>query len=137
MSEQLSANVIEGAGGIVERHDSEKIRLAVIYRERYAGEWGLPKGKRQPGESWQTTALREVEEEIGLRPVIIGIVGATAYLAGGIPKLVLYWRMRLNGEVPPFEPNEEVKALAWLPPDDAIKRLTHREEADIVRRIMR
>lgn len=134
MTERLSANVIEGAGGVVVRHDSEEARIAVIYRERYAGEWGLPKGKRQPGESWQGTALREVEEEIGLKPVITGIVGATAYLAGGVPKLVLYWRMRVDGEMPPFKPNDEVKVLAWLTREEAIKRLTHREEADIVRR---
>lgn len=134
MSEQLSADVIEGAGGVVELHNSERTRIAVIYRERYAGEWGLPKGKRQPGESWQATALREVEEEIGLRPVISGIVGATAYLAEGVPKLVLYWRMRVDSETPPFEPNDEAKVLAWLSPEDAVKRLTHREEAEIVRR---
>src|SRR5436309_1761264 len=97
MSEQLSAEVIEGAGGIVELHDSGQIRIAVIYRERYGGEWGLPKGKCKPGESWQTNALREVKEEIGLEPIITGIIGATAYLAGGTPKLVLYWRMRVDG----------------------------------------
>ena len=134
MTERFNAAVIEGAGGIVGHASAVGNRIAVIYRERYAGEWGLPKGKRQTGESWQATALREVEEEIGLRPIITGVAGATAYLAGGIPKLVLYWRMRVDGEVPPFEPNEEAKMLAWLSPDEAIKRLTHREEADLVRR---
>jgi 8-oxo-dGTP diphosphatase len=132
--ERLDAEVIEGAGGVVENSSPGGHRIAVIYRERYSGEWGLPKGKRKQGESWQATALREVEEEIGLKPVITGIVGASAYLAGGVPKLVLYWRMRVDGEVPPFEPNDEAKVLAWLSPEDAIKRLTHREEADIVRR---
>src|SRR3954469_5846649 len=111
MTGQFSAEGIEAAGGIVELHDSGQTRIAVIYRERYAGEWGLPKGKRQPGESWQATALREVEEEIGLKPIITGIVGATAYLAGGTPKLVLYWRMRLDGPVPPFQANDEVKIV--------------------------
>jgi 8-oxo-dGTP diphosphatase len=131
---RLEDQVIEGSGGVVERKSQDGSRIAVIYRERYAGEWGLPKGKRQPGESWQTTALREVEEEIGLKAVITGVVGATAYLAGGTPKLVLYWRMRVDGDVPPFESNDEAKALAWLSPGEAIERLTHREEADIVQR---
>jgi 8-oxo-dGTP pyrophosphatase MutT (NUDIX family) len=72
MSERLDANVIEGAGGIVERNTSKGIRIAVIYRKRYGGEWGLPKGKRQCGES---TALREVEEEIGLMPGIDDVSG--------------------------------------------------------------
>jgi 8-oxo-dGTP pyrophosphatase MutT (NUDIX family) len=135
MSEKLDAKVIEAAGGIVERATSQGPLIAVVYRERYGDEWGLPKGKRQPGESWQTTALREVEEEIGLTPVIESVAGATAYLAGGVPKLVLYWRMRAGRDIRPFSPNEEVVRLDWLAPADAIERLTHREERDLVRRV--
>lgn len=133
MFEKLSAEVIEAAGGVVERNTSEGVRIAIIYRERYGGEWGLPKGKRKAGESWQNTALREVAEEIGLSPVIIGIAGASAYIADGVPKLVLYWRMRVEGDVPPFTANEEVTSVTWLAPERAIERLTHREEADLVR----
>src|SRR6266436_7489716 len=125
MFQKLSAQVIEAAGGIVERNTSEGVRIAIIYRKRYGGEWGLPKGKRQAGESWQNTALREVAEEIGLRPVIIGIAGASAYVANGVPKLALYWRMRVEGDIPPFTPNEEVTSVTWLAPERAIERLTH------------
>jgi 8-oxo-dGTP diphosphatase len=134
MPEKLDAEVIEAAGGIVERETSKGRRIAVIYRERYGGEWGLPKGKRQAGESWQRTALREVEEETGVIPVIVGIGGAIAYLAAGVPKLVLYWRMRVQGKVPSFTANEEVTELTWLAPASAIERLTHPEEAELLRR---
>jgi 8-oxo-dGTP diphosphatase len=74
-----------------------------------------------------------VEEELGLRPTIVGVAGATAYLAEGIPKLVLYWRMRLEGDAPPFAPNEEVREVAWLTPEEATERLTHQEEAAVLR----
>ena len=111
MSEKLQADVIEAAGGIIVRDTSEGQRIAVILRERYGGEWGLPKGKRHGGESWQRTALREVKEEVGVSPVIVGIVGSAAYLVRGVPKLVLYWRMRVEGKVTPFSPNEEVKQV--------------------------
>jgi 8-oxo-dGTP pyrophosphatase MutT (NUDIX family) len=133
MSERLNAEVIEAAGGIVVRDTPEGPLVAVIYRERYGPEWGLPKGKRQVGESWQQTALREVGEEIGLKPTIVGVAGATAYLADGVPKLVFYWRMRADGEASPFMDSEEVKKLAWLSPAKAIERLTHAEEAGLVR----
>lgn len=129
---KLDEEVIEAAGGIVEQDSSDGPLIVVIHRERYGGEWGLPKGKRQIDETWQQTALREVEEEIGRRPVIIGIAGATAYLAGGIPKLVLYWRMRVDGHPSPFTPNEEVTEIEWLAPVEAIDRLTHREEANLL-----
>jgi 8-oxo-dGTP pyrophosphatase MutT (NUDIX family) len=133
MSEARDVKVIEAAGGIVERNTPGGPLIAVIYRERYGGEWGLPKGKREAGESWQQTALREVGEEIGLSPVITGVAGATAYLADGIPKLVLYWRMRADPDVPSFTPNEEAILLQWMTPESAIKRLTHPEEVHLVR----
>lgn len=136
MAGKLDDTVIEAAGGVVERDTPEGSCIAVIYRERYGPEWALPKGKRKRGESWQQTALREVEEEIGLRAKIAGVAGATAYLAGGVPKIVLYWTMRAEGEAPPFTPNEEVRKLAWLPPREAMERLTHPEETNIVRTVM-
>jgi 8-oxo-dGTP diphosphatase len=133
MSGKLDGEVIEAAGGI-ERDTSKGQRIAVIYRERYGGEWGLPKGKRRAGESWQKTALREIKEEIGITPIIVGIAGATAYLAAGVPKVVLYWRMRIEGKAPPFTPNKEVTKVTWLAPANAIERLTHSAEAELVRK---
>lgn len=136
MQELINAPVIEAAGGVVQRDTPDGHCVAVIYRERYGPEWALPKGKRRPGETWQQTALREVEEEIGLRPTIIGLAGATAYLAGNSPKLVLYWKMRVNDQLTPFTPNEEVRELAWLPLPQATDRLTHREEKLILQMMM-
>ena len=134
MSEPFASGVIEAAGGVVERSTSGGLRIAVICRRRYGTEWVLPKGKREAGESWQTTALREVEEEIGFKPVIVGVAGASAYLAKDVPKLVLYWRMRVEGDVPAFTPNDEAVALEWLSPREIVERLTHSEEREIVRR---
>ena len=37
------------------------IEIAVVHRPRY-DDWSLPKGKCEPGESPDTTALREVAE---------------------------------------------------------------------------
>lgn len=133
MVDRLNETVIEAAGGVVEQETPQGRSIAVILRERYGPEWVLPKGKREPGESWQRAALREVEEETGLHCSITGVAGATAYLAGGIPKIVLYWRMRADGNSLPFTPNEEVRQLEWLTPEQAIERLTHPEEVDVVR----
>jgi 8-oxo-dGTP pyrophosphatase MutT (NUDIX family) len=52
--------VIEAAGGIVR---NPKDQYLLIYRR---GKWDLPKGKAEPGETHEETALREVEEETGL-----------------------------------------------------------------------
>ncbi|MFI6522150.1 NUDIX hydrolase [Spirillospora sp. NPDC050679] len=37
------------------------------YRGRNAGQWGLPGGRAEPGETLERAALRELEEELGLR----------------------------------------------------------------------
>jgi 8-oxo-dGTP diphosphatase len=132
MFDKLNEKVIEAAGGIVERDAPDGPLIAVIYRERYGGEWGLPKGKRQVGESWQETALREVEEEIGQPSVITGIAGATGYLVNGVPKLVLYWRMHVDYGTP-FLPNDEVRKLTWLTPRKAIEQLKYQEEVTLVK----
>jgi len=54
---------IAAAGGVVE---DEQGRILMMYRH---GRWDLPKGKLDPGESLETCALREVQEETGLKEV--------------------------------------------------------------------
>ena len=54
---------IEAAGGVVVRDDG---RVALVHRPRY-DDWTLPKGKLDAGETFEEAALREVEEETGLR----------------------------------------------------------------------
>ncbi len=54
---------IQAAGGIVQNEDGE---LLLIFRR---GKWDLPKGKLDKGESLEDCAVREVEEETGLKQV--------------------------------------------------------------------
>jgi 8-oxo-dGTP diphosphatase len=54
--------VIRAAGGVVVRDG----RVLLVHRDRY-DDWSLPKGKLEPGETWEDAALREVWEETGVR----------------------------------------------------------------------
>ena len=54
---------VKAAGGVVRRDDGA---IAIVHRPRY-DDWSFPKGKLDPGESWEECALREVWEETGLR----------------------------------------------------------------------
>ena len=58
--------VIEAAGGIVK---NEKDECLFIYRN---DTWDLPKGKIDPGETFEQAALREVEEECGISDLQLG-----------------------------------------------------------------
>ena len=54
------------AGGVVCRQSGDTVEVLLVHRPRY-DDWSLPKGKLDPGESFEDAALREVEEETGLR----------------------------------------------------------------------
>ena len=58
----------------------------------------MPKGKLDPGESWQETALREVLEETACRAEIERFAGGTIYTVKGRPKVVLFWHMAVSEE---------------------------------------
>ena len=56
---------IKAAGGLV-RNDKDE--LLMIYRNKH---WDLPKGKMEKGETPDETAIREVEEECGIKKLKI------------------------------------------------------------------
>jgi len=59
--------MIEAAGGVVWRRGSKgRLSVLLVHRDRY-DDWTLPKGKLEPDETHHHAALREVEEETGLR----------------------------------------------------------------------
>jgi ADP-ribose pyrophosphatase YjhB (NUDIX family) len=53
-------DIIEAAGGIVQNENKD---ILFIFRR---GKWDLPKGKLEEGESIETCAVREIEEETGI-----------------------------------------------------------------------
>jgi 8-oxo-dGTP pyrophosphatase MutT (NUDIX family) len=58
-------SVIRAAGGLVKNNSNE---ILIILRR---GKWDLPKGKLDAGEKLEDCAVREVEEETGLRGVTV------------------------------------------------------------------
>lgn len=126
-----NAAVIEAAGGILwRRADGGPAELAVIHRPRHQ-DWSLPKGKRDRGESWQETALREVLEETACRAEIERFAGGTIYTVKGRPKVVLFWHMAVTEEGS-FEPNDEVDQVVWLTPVAALERLDYATERQLL-----
>jgi 8-oxo-dGTP pyrophosphatase MutT (NUDIX family) len=119
---------VKAAGAVLWRPGAAGPRIALIYRARY-DDWSFPKGKSDSGEHALLTAVREVEEETGVRAVLGRRLPNTEYEALGRPKRVKYWSGRALGlaegvEEVPFTPNEEIDALEWVSTEEARRRLT-------------
>ena len=106
-------------------------RIAVVHRPRY-DDWSLPKGKLEPGETWEQAALREVEEETGLRTRLEEELEPAHYLSKGLPKTVRWWRMSLVDEHG-SEPDDEVDELRWLTPEEAVALLSYDHDRQLAR----
>ena len=126
--------MIEAAGGAVWRRTSSgNLKVLIVHRPRY-DDWSLPKGKLDPDETHRDAALREVEEETGLRCKARGELTTTHYLdRKGREKRVRYWAMQpIDGE---FEPNDEVDELRWIPPSEAAELLTYDHDAELAQEV--
>ena len=114
------------AGGLVLRGG----RVAVVHRPKY-DDWSLPKGKLDEGEDFEQAALREVEEETGLRCSILRTLGDTTYEDHkDRAKLVRYFEMRDDGGE--FAANDEVDELRWMPLSEAREILTYEYDRKLV-----
>jgi 8-oxo-dGTP diphosphatase len=121
MSEEVRA-----AGGVVMRDG----RVAVVHRDRY-DDWSLPKGKLDAGETWEQAALREVEEEIGLRCRLVRELSPAHYTDHkGRPKTVRYWVMEIEGGE--FAANDEVDEMRWASPEEARELLSYDHDRALV-----
>jgi 8-oxo-dGTP diphosphatase len=114
---------VHAAGGLVWRRRNGAIETVLVHRPRY-DDWSLPKGKLDPGESFEEAALREVEEETGLRCRLGDFLGETTYRDHKErEKLVRFWTMEAgDGD---FDPDDEVDELRWVRLADAAETLTY------------
>lgn len=127
----LSVDTVRAAGGVVQRDGDRGTEVLVVHRPRYR-DWTFPKGKVEPGESDEACAVREVEEETGLRCALGDELAATEYVdARGRPKRVRYWLMRIESGELEFE--HEVDTARWLSPAEAAGVLTYERDVELLR----
>lgn len=106
-------NVISAAGGLV---FNETEQALLIYRR---GHWDLPKGKIDRGESKQEAAIREVEEETGIKNIqLLDAICKTRHFyrnkkGGRCIKKTYWYEMRApnQGLIPQSE--EDIEKAIW------------------------
>jgi 8-oxo-dGTP diphosphatase len=125
---------VKASGGVVwRRAPGGALELVVVHRPRY-DDWSLPKGKLDPGESWEECALREVAEEVGLRCRLGAELPPIGYRDHkGRAKAVRYWLMEPADGSAPFTPNDEVDEMRWVEAGAAEALLSYPHDAALVR----
>jgi 8-oxo-dGTP pyrophosphatase MutT (NUDIX family) len=109
-----SVKVIKAAGGVV---TNEANNYLFIFRK---GKWDLPKGKIDSGEKTKVAAVREVEEECGIKVTSAGKKVCKTYHVyemGGkvILKKTTWYAMRADNQpnlIPQLE--EDITEARWL-----------------------
>ncbi len=127
------------AGGVAWRRTSEGLQAALI-ATRGGTRWQLPKGTCEPGESALQTAIREVQEEVGLVTVDDGFLKSIEYWYWDthqraepqlVHKRVEFFLLRVvGGEL--TDDCFEVDATGWFALDHALELLTFAGEREVM-----
>ena len=127
------------AGGLVFEDRPDGRWVVLISRRNAAGhlQWTLPKGGLEAGEDLEAAAIREVEEETGLRSSITEKLGVVDYWFVWRPdevryhKYVHYFLMAfVDGDTQVHD--DEAEDVVWMPIAEAVRRMTHTNERRLV-----
>lgn len=157
----MAASGVTRAGGIVRRKNGEEDLFLIVTakkdpsRPQASPEWVLPKGHIEgkgdpkPANWWKkwkdsetaalpekkedpaAAALREVEEEAGVKGRICGTVGYSKYKVGEEVVYVKFYLMEYEGDAKGIKSEEREKQ--WRTFDDAISLLSHEESRTLLR----
>jgi ADP-ribose pyrophosphatase YjhB (NUDIX family) len=124
------------AGGVVVRRTPHGVRYLVI-RDSYRN-WGFPKGHVEAGERYEEAALREVQEETGLKDLRI---------LAPLPTIEWYFRFRgklihkvchfflmetESGHTSP-QRSEGITVCRWEPYEEALRLLSYENAREVLR----
>lgn len=131
----MSIKKVQSAGGVVFKDD-----LILLIKSKSRNTVSIPKGRVEPNESLEETAVREVREETGYDTKIVSKIGSINFdfeKDGEIRnKTVTCFKLETLSDSNP-EPNlqegEDFENI-WVTPNEAISLLTYDEEKDVLKR---
>ena len=127
---EIGERVTLAAGAVLLRGVGSKREVALVHRPAY-NDWSLPKGKPNKKELAPATAVREVEEETGIRIRLGPALQDVRYRIPKGPKVVRFW---IGYELASRErkPDQEIDDVVWLKVAAARKRMTYADEREVL-----
>lgn len=103
--------------------------------------WQLPKGRMDPGETREATAIREVREETGIEAELVGQLGTVDYWYWDrhrpektrLHKFVHFFLLLGRGGDTSHHDGEVIEAR-WMSIDEAEERLAFESERALIRK---
>ena len=134
-----ATNEVVAAGGIV--IDPRKAcapPVLLVHRPKY-DDWSFPKGKAEPNETIEQTAVREVREETGLTCRVIRELQVMRYShedrkGEAVSKLVHYFLMEPTGGSIAVN-NYEIDRAEWFEVEEAGGRLSYERDRELLDRL--
>ena len=119
----------------------EGIIQCLVIRDRY-GQWGLPKGHLEDGESPKQAALREVNEETGLSDLELseqlGVTDWSFRAKGGVVHKSGTFYLMYSEEGDPMPQLEEgITECVWVPAHEACSKIKYKNLHQILQKAQR
>ncbi|XP_048875749.1 bis(5'-nucleosyl)-tetraphosphatase [asymmetrical] [Brienomyrus brachyistius] len=118
-------------------HSPDNIQYLLLQTSYGQHHWTPPKGHVDPGEDDLTTALRETEEEAGLRAGQLSIISSFLkelhYKVKGRDKVVLYWLAELKDPDTQVTLSKEHQDYCWAGLEEACDLAKYKEMQESLR----
>ncbi|MCB9139596.1 MAG: NUDIX hydrolase [Caldilineaceae bacterium] len=135
------SRLARSSGGVAFRRSApdEPVEIALI-STRGGTRWQLPKGSCEPGETLVETAVREVEEETGLRTEPVIFLKTVTFWYWDtyrkdppvrVRKMVDFYLLRVEGGRL-SDASHEVDDVAWFSLEEAQSTLTYETERQVL-----
>ncbi|EKD91425.1 MAG: MutT/NUDIX family protein [uncultured bacterium] len=129
------------AGGIIFNPKGQVLLINnAAMRDPKKSYWGFPKGHIHSGESSQDAALREVEEEVGIKAKVLGKVGDSKYVfnskEGKVFKVVIMYLMTCAEDNITHQ-TEELLGAQWLEAEDALEKLSFPTDKGLLKKAIK
>lgn len=113
-----------GGAAVVALDDRNRVCLLWQYRHASGGWlWELPAGKLDPGETPDSTALRELAEEAGIRAGRLERLGSMIPTPGYCNEVVHLYLARELVQVPAQPEEHELFEVHWVPYAEALDQV--------------